>query len=35
LKSMNVPVFYVASGKDLSHLMVDLTKQTYEHFTRE
>ncbi len=35
LKSMNVPVFYVASGKDLSTLMVDLTKQTYEHFTKE
>lgn len=35
LKSLGVPVFPVASGSDLSHLMVDITKQTYQHFTRE
>lgn len=35
LKSWNIPVFYVNSGKDLSHLMVDITKKQYERFTKQ
>ena len=34
LESWKVPVFYVSSGKDLSKLMVDVTKQTYDQFIR-
>jgi hypothetical protein len=33
LASWEVPVFYVNSGEDLSRLMVDVTKKTYERFT--
>lgn len=35
LKSWEIPVFYVGSEDDLSHLMVDITKKTYQRFTRE
>ena len=35
LESWQIPVFYVNSGKDLSKLMVDITKNTYRRFTRE
>jgi len=35
LKSWGFPVFYVNSGQDLSNLMVDITKQTYNRFVRE
>ncbi|MDO8517617.1 MAG: hypothetical protein Q7S33_05845 [Nanoarchaeota archaeon] len=35
LKSWGFPVFYVNSGQDLSKLMVDITKQTYNRFVRE
>ena len=35
LKQIGAPVFYVNSGKDLSKLMVDITKQTYDNFTRK
>ena len=35
LKSWGLPVFYVNSGKDLSHLMVDITKKQYERFTKQ
>jgi len=35
LKSWQVPVFDVDSGQDLSKLMVDITKKTYERFTRQ
>ncbi len=34
LQSWGVPVFYVSSGEDLSRLMVDITKQTYNKFVR-
>lgn len=34
LQSMGVPVFYVNSGDDLSRLMVDVTKKTYDCFTK-
>ena len=30
---MGVPVFYVTKGEDLSKLMVDVTKKTYDNFT--
>lgn len=33
LKSWGVPVFYVTKGEDLSRLMVDVTKKTYDNFT--
>ena len=33
LKSWGVPVFYVTKGEDLSKLMVDVTKKTYDNFT--
>ena len=33
LISWNVPVFYVNSGEDLSKLMVNVAKKTYERFT--
>jgi hypothetical protein len=32
LESWGIPVFYVNSGQDLSRLMVDLTKNTYNQF---
>jgi hypothetical protein len=35
LKSWNIPVFYVGSGRDLAHLMVDITKKQYERFTKQ
>lgn len=35
LKSWKVPVFYVRSGRDLSHLMVDIAKRQYEQFTKQ
>ncbi len=35
LKSWGFPVFYVNSGEDLSKLMVDITKQTYNRFIGE
>ncbi len=35
LDSWEIPVFYVGSEDDLSHLMVDITKKTYQKFTRE
>ncbi len=34
LASWNLPVFYVNSGKDIAHLMVDITKKQYERFTK-
>ena len=34
LESWKLPVFYVKSGKDIAHLMVDITKKQYERFTR-
>lgn len=34
LESWKVPVFYVSNGKDLSKLMVDVTKQTYNQFIK-
>ena len=34
LKSWKIPVFYVKSGKDLSHLMVDIAKKQYDQFTK-
>lgn len=34
LESWKLPVFYVNSGKDVSHLMVDITKKHYERFTK-
>ena len=33
LQSWGVPVFYVTKGEDLSKLMVDVTKKTYDNFT--
>lgn len=35
LESWGMPVFYVNSGKDLSKLMVDITKKTYHPFVQE
>jgi len=35
LKSWGFPVFHVNSGEDLSRLMVDITKQTYNRFITE
>lgn len=35
LDSWGVPVSYVNSGKDLSHLMVKITKDCYRRFTQE
>lgn len=35
LESWKIPVFYVKSGNDLAHLMVDLTKRNYERFTKQ
>ncbi len=35
LESWGMPVFYVNSGKDLSKLMVDITKNTYHPFVQE
>ena len=35
LKSWEIPVFSVGSGQDLSKLMVDITKKTYERFTKQ
>lgn len=35
LKSDNIPVFYVNSGKDLSKLMVDITKSTYMRYIKQ
>jgi hypothetical protein len=35
LESWNIPVCYVNSGKDLSHLMVKTTKDCYRRFTSE
>jgi len=35
LESWEIPVFYVSTGEDLSHLMVDVTKQVYERFTKQ
>lgn len=34
LESWGMPVFYVNSGSDLSRLMVDITKGTYNRFVR-
>ena len=34
LESSEIPVFYVNSGNDLSKLMVDITKKTYNKFTK-
>lgn len=34
LKSMNIPIFSVNSGDDLSKLMVDITKKTYDNYIR-
>jgi hypothetical protein len=35
LESWSQPVFYVASGNDLSKLMVDIAGQTYRRFTKQ
>lgn len=35
LKSWKIPVFYVKTGKDLSHLMVNIAKRQYEQFTKQ
>lgn len=35
LESWRIPVFYVNSGKDLSKLMVNVTKDVYEKFTKQ
>ena len=35
LESINVPVFSVNSGEDLSKLMVNITKNTYKEFTKQ
>jgi len=35
LESWSIPVFYVNSGQDLAKLMVDVTKQTYDKFTKQ
>lgn len=35
LESWGMPVFYVNSGKDLSKLMVDITRNTYHPFVQE
>jgi hypothetical protein len=35
LESWEIPVFPVNSGGDLSRLMVDITKKTYEHYTKQ
>ena len=34
LESWEIPVFYVNSGNDISKLMVNITKKTYEHYTK-
>ena len=34
LENAGIPVFYVTSGSDLSKLMVDITKKTYDKFTK-
>ena len=34
LESEGIPVFYVSNGNDLSKLMVDVTKKTYDHFVK-
>jgi len=34
LESWEIPVFYVSSGEDLSKLMVNVTKDAYEKFTK-
>ena len=35
LESLGIPVFSVNSGEDLSTLMVNITKKTYEHYTKQ
>jgi hypothetical protein len=35
LESWKLPVFYVGSGKELSRLMVDLTKEGYKRYIRQ
>ena len=35
LESLEIPVFPVNSGEDLSKLMVNITKKTYEHYTKQ
>jgi hypothetical protein len=35
LESLEIPVFPVNSGDDLSKLMVNITKKTYEHYTKQ
>lgn len=35
LESLGIPVFPVNSGDDLSKLMVNITKKTYEHYTKQ
>ena len=35
LESWGIPVFYVSSGKDLSKLMVNITKDAYEKFIHQ
>ena len=34
LESCEIPVFYVNSGDDISKLMVNITKKTYEQYTK-
>ncbi|MFH1710735.1 MAG: hypothetical protein ABH840_00315 [Nanoarchaeota archaeon] len=34
LENEGIPVFYVSNGQDLSKLMVDVTKKTYDHFVK-
>ena len=35
LEDWKKPVFYVTNGNDLSHLMVDITRNTYRRFTKQ
>ena len=35
LESLGIPVFQVSSGDDLSKLMVNITKKTYEQYTKQ
>ena len=35
IEGWNVPVFYVSSGQELAHLMVDVTKETYRRYIKQ
>jgi len=35
IEAEGIPVFYVSNGRDLSKLMVDVTRKTYDQFVRQ